>query len=76
MMLPVPQPQTAAYRSRSHRERLGRENSETNEAVKQGPVMPPPYRSRSHRENWGTDEPLPHGPGVLPPYKSRSHWSV
>ena len=74
MMLPVPQPQTTAYRSRNNLERSGREPSES--AVKQGPVMPPPYRSRSHNENSGTGEPLPHGPGVLAPYRSRSHRPV
>ena len=69
MVLRIPQSETAAYRSRSHRER-----SDRAKALQKGSIMPPPYRSRGHRE--GSDVyPVSHGADVLP-YRGRSRPTV
>ena len=69
MALHIPQPENAAYRSRSHRER-----SDRAKALQKGPIIRPPYRSRGLRE--GSDvEPVSHGANVLP-YRGRSRPAV
>ena len=59
MVLHIPQPETAVYRSRSRRERWDRAKR-----CRKKTIIPPPYRSRGHRE--GSDvESVSHGADVL-----------
>lgn len=50
MTLPVVQPQTTAYRSAGHHERVNNERLEIIEATRPEPARRPPYRSPGHHD--------------------------